>query len=147
MSLYTNHGRRHSTPLSSLSSLPSLPSLSSRSSCCPRCASASSCACAPSRTTGKVIHLFRPRYLSPTSNLSHSYLMCSLEAVTLCHSSAHDVHVRYTMMVCMLRHACASFAFSAFVSNMANFTYTPKWVPWALARFGYVVCIGMCGMI
>ena len=29
---------------------------------------------------------------------------------------------------------------------MANFTYTPKWAPWALARFGYVVCIDMCGM-
>ena len=22
-----------------------------------------------------------------------------------------------------------------------------KWAPWALARFGYVVCIGMCGML
>ena len=30
---------------------------------------------------------------------------------------------------------------------LANFTYTPKWASWALARFGYVVCIGMCGMI
>ena len=30
---------------------------------------------------------------------------------------------------------------------LANFTYTPKWASWALARFSYVVCIGMCGMI
>jgi len=84
-----------------------------------------------------------------------NYLRRDPSNVTGDTEARHTAHtaagLRHEEAVLLTRILVGIVAVTTFVTHkhpfLANFTYTPKWASWALARFGYVVCIDICGMI
>ena len=74
-----------------------------------------------------------------------NYLRCDPSNVTDGTEARHTAHaaagLRHEEAVLPTRILVGKVAVTTFVTHkhpfLANFTYTPKWAPWALARFGY----------